>query len=83
MVARPGIRAAPRWRRKGEQRADPWPRDYELLSQILEELAVLAAERRRPKPREVKRPKWVTGKSVKTGMDRAFGVMLSTANTIK
>ncbi|MGW2223333.1 hypothetical protein ACWCSD_50785 [Nonomuraea sp. NPDC001684] len=43
---------------------------------------MLAAERRRPKPREVKRPDWVTGKKAKTGMDRAFGVMLATARPI-
>jgi hypothetical protein len=48
----------------------------------LEELAVLAAEQRRPKPREARRPDWVTGTTAKTGMDKAFDVMASTANTI-
>ncbi|MBE1566550.1 MULTISPECIES: hypothetical protein [Nonomuraea] len=44
---------------------------------------MLAAEHRRPKPRDVKRPGWVTGSSGgKTGMDRAFAVMQSTANVI-
>ncbi|MBG0819025.1 hypothetical protein [Planomonospora sp. ID82291] len=67
-----------------EQRADPWPREYELLTQILEEVAVLAAEQRRPKMREVKRPEWVTGKTGgRAGMDRAFAMMAATANVIK
>ncbi|WP_043637085.1 hypothetical protein [Nonomuraea candida] len=64
------------------QRADPWPRHYEIMTQILEEVAVLAADRRRPKPREARRPEWVTGKA-KKGIDRAFGIMAATANPIK
>ncbi|MFG6197717.1 hypothetical protein [Nonomuraea sp. JJY05] len=52
------------------------------MTQILEEIAVLAADRRRSKPREARRPEWVTGKA-KKGIDRAFGIMMATANTIK
>lgn len=66
-----------------EQRADPWPRPYEIWTQILEELAVLAADRRRPKPREAKRPQWVMGKTkAKAGMDRAFGIMMATTKPV-
>ncbi|MFF0250192.1 hypothetical protein [Streptosporangium sandarakinum] len=60
-----------------EQRVARWPRDYELLAQILEEIAVLVAEQRRPKPGEVRRPGWVTGTTGKTGIDRAFDVMMA------
>ncbi|MFB4282320.1 MULTISPECIES: hypothetical protein [unclassified Nonomuraea] len=48
----------------------------------MEEIAVLAADRRRPKPREARRPDWIGGKG-KKGIDRAFGIMASTANTIR
>ncbi|WP_433541988.1 hypothetical protein ACQP10_38195 (plasmid) [Streptosporangium sandarakinum] len=43
---------------------------------------MLAADFRRKKPRTVKRPSWLSGPEGKTGMDRAFGIMMATSKTI-
>lgn len=43
------------------QRGEEWPILAELVSQLIEEVSILAAEYRRKKPREIPRPKQTPG----------------------
>ncbi len=62
-------------------RAKPWDTLTELVAQAVDELGVLAADRRRKEPTEVERPGWLRPKGA-SGMDRAFAVLLATSNVI-
>jgi hypothetical protein len=58
-------------------RPDPtepyWGATHELLAQVVEEVSVLASDRRRKKPREIERPAYLTGG--KRGGGRRLGYL--------
>ncbi len=59
-----------------------WPADTELLAQLVEEVSVLAADHRRKKPRQIRRPAFVTArprKSYGEGIKHAIGVLRANA----
>lgn len=61
-----------------------WTTDTELLAQLVEEVSILAAERRRKSPREVPRPKHLREAYAKRGGDikRAVSVLKATSRTV-
>lgn len=60
-----------------------WSIDTELLAQLIEEVSILAAEQRRRKPREVRRPDFLRRNSAgKRGMAHAVNVLTSNARRI-
>lgn len=61
--------------REAQRREGRWELLHELLATILEEVSILAADRRRKKPLEVPRPGWFRAKATgrNPGVARAGG----------
>ena len=75
------MRTTPETRRRlAESRS--WTVEHELLAQLIEEVSVLAADRRRKKPREVPRPAHLKRDREKAGVKKAIAVMKATSRRV-
>lgn len=59
-----------------------WPVEVELLAQLIEEVSILVAERRRRRPREVPRPDYLK-RSHGAGIAHAIGVLKQAAQAMR